>query len=134
MQVDRNKRAKRAYTRRIAVLMTTYVVLIAVAMPVVNVAESQPVRYAAALVPMVPLAFLPAAMIRHLADLDELQRRIQLEALAIGFAGGSFLTFSYGFLQNAGAPAVSWHFVWPVYALCWIAGNTVARRRYGSEK
>jgi hypothetical protein len=62
--------------------------------------------------------------------MDELQRRIQLESLAFGFAAAAIATFTYGFLQNAGLPEVSWVWVWPVMAVCWMVGQLVARRRY----
>ena len=63
-------------------------------------------------------------------ELDELQRRIQLEGLAFGFTATAVLTLSYGFLQNAGLPQVNWVWVWPVMGACWSLGLAIARRRY----
>jgi hypothetical protein len=36
--------------------------------------------------------------------MDEVIRKIQLEALAIGLGAAGMLTFAYGFLENAGVP------------------------------
>ena len=64
--------------------------------------------------------------------LDELQRRIQFEAIAFAFAGTALLTFSYGFVENVGFPHLSWFFVWPIMAILWIIGLGIATRRYGA--
>ena len=63
--------------------------------------------------------------------LDELQRRIHLEALAGAFAGTAILVSTWGFLEIAGAPAVRWGlWIWPVMSVLWAAGLVGARRRY----
>jgi hypothetical protein len=62
--------------------------------------------------------------------LDELQRRIQLEALPFGFAGAGILTFSYGFLEGMGFPHLNWIFVWPLMIALWGLGGAIARRKY----
>lgn len=87
-------------------------------------------RVPLALAPMVPLVFALLAFVRYLDRMDELQRRIQLEALAFAFGGTALLTFGYGFLQLVGFPQVSWFFVWPVMGTLWMAGKARADRRY----
>jgi hypothetical protein len=63
--------------------------------------------------------------------LDELQRRIHLEALAGAFAGTAILVSGWGFLEMAGAPAVRWGlWIWPAMSTLWAAGLLIARRRY----
>lgn len=131
MRSERERRASRAYTRRFATALLAYAALLAVSVTALNAGVAQPWRSLVAVAPMAAALFIPVALVRLLRDIDELQRRIHLEALAIGFAGGSLLTFSYGFLQVAGAPQLSWFFVWPVYATCWMAGSLVTSRRYG---
>ena len=64
-------------------------------------------------------------------SLDELQQRIQLEALAIAFAGTGVLGTTYGFLQSAGLPPIEWGvWIWPGMVTLWALGMLVARRRY----
>ena len=65
---------------------------------------------------MLPALGIPLAVIRYCQALDELQLRMQLESLAFGFTATAIVTFTYGFLQNAGLPDVSWIWVWPVMA------------------
>ena len=83
-----------------------------------------------ALVPMVPLYFALRAIMRSFYRMDELQKRIQLEALAFSFVITCFLTFSIGLLENVGFPKVSWMWL-PVIMLffCGI-GQFLASRRY----
>jgi hypothetical protein len=54
------------------------------------------------------MAALAVAVLLFLRETDELQRRIQLEALGFAFAAGSLVTFSHGLLQLAGLPLASW--------------------------
>ena len=87
-------------------------------------------RIPVALAPMAPALCILWAVIRGIAEMDELQRRIQLEGLAFGFGGTAIVTFSYGFLENVGFPQLSMFVVWPVMAALWILGLRLATRRY----
>ena len=62
--------------------------------------------------------------------MDELQRRIQFEGLALAFGATSLLTFSYGFLENVGFPQVSWVFIAPLMIALWGLGCAWAGRSY----
>lgn len=88
------------------------------------------VRAAITLAPMIPAGFMCWAVVRQLRRLDEMQLRIQFEALGFAFAASALLTFSYGFMENIGAPHLPWLWVWPVMAVMWIIGLRIARRRY----
>ena len=69
--------------------------------------------------------------VRSIRGLDEMQQRIHLEALAFAFAGTGVLTTMFGFLANAGLPAVDWGtYVWPLMVLLWAIGVLIAHRRY----
>ena len=84
-------------------------------------------------VALLPVLFVPAAVIafvRLLRRLDELQRRIEFDALAYGFGATVLVTFTYGFLENAGLPRLSWVWVTALAAPLWGAARVVARQRY----
>ena len=89
-----------------------------------------PWREMFALSPMVPGIFVIWVVLRQLRRLDELQCRIQMEAIAFAFIGTAFLTFGYGFLEGLGYPRMSQFVVWPTMAVLWIVGRIVASRRY----
>jgi len=64
-------------------------------------------------------------------QMDELQRKIQLEAMAFAFALTAVLSLAYGFLELfANFPEVNWVWVWPLLGACQAAGIVMGRRRY----
>jgi hypothetical protein len=79
---------------------------------------------------MLPAAAVCWVIVRRVRRLDELQRRIELEALSVAFAGTALLTFAYGFLENAGLPRLSFVMVWPLMGALWIGSSIVCSRRY----
>jgi hypothetical protein len=91
------------------------------------------VRVAIALVPLPPFLWLLWAFIREVRDADELERRIQLEALAIAFPLTLVLIMTLGLLQIAvplSPDDWSYRHIWPLIYVFYLAGLTSARRRY----
>lgn len=122
-------RATRNYTRRFVAALASYAVLLALGIWLANLAGPSPWRFAAMLLPVPGLLAVVWAVWRYVREADEMQARDLVESLAIGFGGGSALTFSYGLLQTVGAPPINWMMVWVVYAACWLAGSLVTRMR-----
>lgn len=120
----------RSYLKEFGTAMVAYTVVLFLSIWAINSHLRSPWRYPVALLPMIPAAFALIAVVRHLGRLDELQRRIQFEALAFAFGGTALLTFSYGFVENVGFPHLSWFWVWPLMALLWSIGLVIANRRY----
>ena len=121
--------ASRAYTREFLTAMAAYV--IAVFLTVRFTPDIDPVlRVPWVMIPLIPAAFGLRAYLRFLGRMDELGRRIQLEALAFGFGAAGMLTFGYGFLENAGFPQLSYVFVFPLMIFLWGIGGAIASRRY----
>lgn len=83
-----------------------------------------------ALLPNVLALYVLRAYLRFLTMTDELQRRIQLEALAVGFGVTYFLIIAHVVAQSAGAPALdsSWWVL--VFTGGLLFGNWRAVRRY----
>ena len=90
------------------------------------------VRVILALVPMMPVSAMGWATIVAIRGLDELQRRIVLEAIFGAFLAGAFLTLLYGQLQHArvGLPELNWAFVWAAMATPCAAAFLISARRY----
>lgn len=61
-----------------------------------------PWRFAWALAPVIPAPWLVVAVLRHVHRLDEYQRLLLLESLAVGFAAAMLAAITLGFLANAG--------------------------------
>ena len=64
------------------------------------------------------------------ARLDELQKRIQMQAFGFSLGATALLTFGYGFLEGVGMPHVSWTFVLPIMAILWGVGTAIFALRY----
>jgi hypothetical protein len=119
------------YTKELTTALVVYgVMLIGSIQLLTHLDLARPWRDLVALSPMLPAAATAWVVLRELRRMDELQRRIQLEALGFSFAGTAILTFSYGFLEGLGYPRLSMFTVWPLLAGLWIVGLVLARRRY----
>lgn len=95
-----------------------------------NGIEARPARILIALSPMLPAAFICWVIVHSLRNLDEMQRQLQYEALAISFMGTAFITFSYGFLEGVGFPKLSMFSVWGLMGLLWFICVMIGRFRY----
>jgi hypothetical protein len=87
-------------------------------------------RYVVAVVPVAPAAMVLFLFVRRLAQLDELQRRIQTEAFGFSLGATALVTFAYGFLEGAGMPHLNWTFILPLMAILWGVGTAVFTFRY----
>ena len=121
--------AARAYTRELGLAMAAYVIVVLVSIKLVGGLD-QPIKTLVALTPLIPASLALFAYLRFLSRMDELGRRIQLEALAFGFGAAGMLTFAYGFLENAGFPQLSYIWVFPLMIFLWGIGGAVASYRY----
>jgi hypothetical protein len=124
---------RQPYARYVAVMclsLALYSIVLVISLSWLKAGVEGPLKFAIAVMPVMPALGVSLAVVRLLESMDELQRRIQLESLAFGFAAAAVATFTYGFLQNAGLPEVNWVWVWPVMAVSWIVGVLLARRRY----
>jgi len=119
------------YLKELSIAFAAYAALLVGSIELLqHVAIAAPWRDLVALSPMLAAVAMPWVILRELRRMDELQMRIQLEALGFSFAGTAVLTFSYGFLEGLGYPRLSMFSVWPVMAVLWIVGLVLARRRY----
>ncbi len=90
-------------------------------------------RLAMAFIPTPLFALFLWNFIRGLRTADELERRIQLEALAIAFPLGLVLLTTLGLVQRAVELRFqdwSYNHVWPMFAMFYLFGMVIARKRY----
>ena len=67
---------------------------------------------------------------RLLRRADELERKIQVESLALGFGAGAVGMMAYRLLERAGAPPLDVNDALLVMLLAYAIGVVLARRRY----
>ena len=88
------------------------------------------------MISLVPLPFFGWFLWRfmqHMRASDELQRRIQLEALALAFLLAIALLMTLGLLQSANiVPSTGWTYtdLWIYFALFYVFARAIAQRRY----
>lgn len=85
-----------------------------------------------AILPLPGLAAIIYFGIKCLRAMDELERRIQAEALAIAFGIISGILVIYGQLQSSGvfSEPEKWPILWPMMWGIYLASFTWVRRRY----
>ena len=84
-----------------------------------------------ALLVMPPSIWFVRSMQHYVRGLDELQQRIQGEALAISFSGGMVIVLGLEYLQKAGfARNLDWDFAWGAMAGMYLAAWYFVSRRY----
>jgi hypothetical protein len=114
------KPGARASLIEIGLVMAAYALLLPLSVLLID--ERQPVllRSLIAALPVLPLVFAFRAYLRFLAGSDELQQRIQLQALAFAAGVTGLATFTYGLLvENAGLPPLSLIWVFPLLLALW---------------
>ncbi len=104
--------------------------LVASQMLLADGAESTLKLVLLSLAPMLPAIFICGVIVSSISRLDEMQRRLQFEALAMAFAGTALVAFGYGFLEGAGLPRLSMFVVWPVMGALWFVGVMIGNWRY----
>lgn len=110
-----------------------FLVAFAVARGLLETVTTPGLRVAAALLPIPPFALWLMLMIRGARELDELQRRIQLEALAFAFPLTLILLLTLGLLEIAielNPDDWSFRHVWAMLPLFYFMGLALAKRRY----
>jgi hypothetical protein len=94
---------------------------------------SSSTRVVVAILPAIPFAVFLWLFVRNIGRLDEMQRRIQMEAMAFAFPLAVFLLMVLGLLQLAvplPADDLSYRHVWAFLPLFYFAGLALAWRRY----
>lgn len=127
------------YMREFLPAMSGYVLLILLYGTLVPRTESTLWRAVLAVLPLLPILLVIRAIVRVIRDQDELERRIDLEAIAISAMTTGFGFFSFGLLLSAGigwkvsADAVAIWVMPCLFATFGIAKMLVIRRYRGHE-
>ena len=90
-------------------------------------------RLGLAFVPTPVFALFLWLFVKGIRSADELERRIQLEALGVAFPLGVLLLTTLGLVQRAvelNFQDWSYNHVWPFFVIFYLGGLMLARRRY----
>ncbi len=119
----------RAYLREFVPGMVAYVVLLTAAVSWGHLDGQSPARFAWALLPVLPALWVVRAVVRHVGRLDDYQRLLLLQSLAVGFALAMVAALTVGFLGLAGLSLPAGWVVYVVGMLGWLVAGAVAQRR-----
>ncbi len=122
--------ATRAYLKEFGGAMLAYTIVLPLSIVLIQAHPTAPWRVPLALAPVLPVALAFWTILRAVARMDELQRRIQFEALVVAVGGIVVLTFAYGMLQNVGLPPLNLIYITPALVAFWGLGLALASRRY----
>lgn len=106
-----------------------YLMVLAGAVTVVQANPQASWRPYVAILPAVPAALVVWLIVRQLGRMDEVQKRIQMQAIGFSMAATALLTFAYGFLEAVGMPDMNAAFVLPAMAVCWLLALTILNLR-----
>lgn len=95
-----------------------------------GVVTEGPLAWLLAALPFLFGAGVMLAYARYLRETDELQRLIQLQALALGWGGTFFVIGGYEVLERLGAPVGEFDDATMVMAVFYVLGTVLAWRRY----
>ena len=125
---------RRRYTREVMWAMGGYAVLLIISSLLLKRVDEPLLRVLIALLPVPPIVLMLRAMVRYIRDVDELQQRIELEAVSFATAFVSLVYLTGGFLQTAkvidipSGSAMIW--VFPLVCLAYGLAKAVVVRRY----
>lgn len=125
---------RRRYSREMMIAMGAYVVLLVLSITLLKRVDGTALRACIALLPVPPIAMTLRAMIRYIRDVDELQQRIELQAVSFATACVSLLYLTGGLLQAArvldvpASAAMIW--VFPLVCLAYGLAKIAVSRRY----
>lgn len=113
-----------------AFALLAFLMVLAGSVTVVQANGAQTWRYVVAAIPAAPAGIVIWLFVRTLSRLDEVQKRVQVQALGFSLAATALLTFGYGFLEGIGWPQMNGTLVLPLSALLWGVGMIVVALRY----
>ncbi len=120
------------YRLRLSGLLAVYAALLFISLTAFgHRAVPKQLAVPVSLLPMIPAFCILLLCMARYRSMDELQQRMQAESIMFAFGATAILTFSYGFLENtAGAPQLSYFWVWTIMGGTWLAGSSLAHWRY----
>jgi hypothetical protein len=124
----------RRYLRALMASMGAYVLVLAGSIWLLKRVDPPLLRAAVALAPVLPIGFAVRAMVRYMRGLDEMQQRIELEAVGVASVLVSMLYMTGGLLQSArlvhvaGDVAMIW--VFPLMCAVYGIAKAFVARRY----
>lgn len=122
---------EKRFQMQMALGWISYVCLLASSLLIAERYDTVWIQLPAVLLPMLPVVAMLRAYLGMLRSMDELMRRVELEAVSIAAAIVGLGSFSIAFVQGIGLiPQGGLIFVLPALILSWQVGRRIALGRY----
>ncbi len=131
-RTEHERRTAAAYLREFFIAVVGYAVTLVAIIALVDFDTAGGWKYVVALLPVIPALWGVLAIARHLRRIDEMQRSILVDGMAVGFGLAMVAAMTVGFLAMAGLDADRWG-PWAIYSigmLGWIAGQVRSARSH----
>jgi peptidoglycan/LPS O-acetylase OafA/YrhL len=125
---ETERKAGRKYLRELFGSIAIYAALLMPSVTYGPTMDSGLFKTAVLVCPMIGFFLMIWAVARQVGRMDEYQRGVMLETFAIAAAVTAGVTFTYGFLENAGYPRLSMFTVWGVMGGSWFVVGVLRRR------
>ncbi|MFO1494725.1 MAG: hypothetical protein U1F26_08705 [Lysobacterales bacterium] len=119
MRASPQSPAMRRYLLRFPLAMAVYAVTLVLCLTWMKQVDPLWSKALLALLPVLPVAYALAEILRMVRSLDELQRQIQTEAVVIAAVVVCMATFAWGLLEKAGLPRMPVVLVLPLFCGCY---------------
>lgn len=129
-ETELERRQRAAYLRDFVPSIVGYAVVLAVGLSLVGDDVDSTGEWILVMLPVIPALWAVRAVVRHLRRVDEYQRLVQLEAMAVGFGVAMVAAITIGFVGVAGTASVAAG--WIVYSagmVAWAITATFRSRR-----
>jgi hypothetical protein len=108
------------YYKEFGIAMTVYVITVIASVSVLTRYEfPQTIKAVIAVTPVIPTIFVIIAIMRGLRDSDELQQKVQFNAIMFSAITTGMITFGYGFLEGIGFPKFPTIWILPMMFGLW---------------
>ena len=116
--------------RPLLIPLIIYVGLLAISFGWLDKNPNSPWGTTIALLPILPAIFIAFGILRAISKLDEMERRVLLEAAAFSFIGTFLLLTSIGLLEQVNFPQPNGIYISALMALLLVVGKFWAQKKY----
>jgi O-antigen/teichoic acid export membrane protein len=128
---SREKAVGRRYLWQMLGLLLLYIVILVASIRALKTGHFSPIfTDLIAVTPAIPLFGVVAAVIQFMLSIDELQRQMHLEALAIAAGVTAALAITYTFLEGVGLPHSQAWWAFVSIDIIWAISLPFVKRRY----
>lgn len=124
------RQAMGRYRIRFGVAMAIYSVLIVTCLSVLKQVTPIWGKVLLALLPVVPIAMALREILLMVRSLDELEQRVQAEAVVVAAVAVCMITFAWGLIEKAGLPRMPVVLVLPLFCAIYGVATWRASCRY----